>query len=177
MALAGVGIVSIIVNVLLTWSAHRSASAANAAVAVERDQLAKFDVQLKLMQQQLDDARGAAGPRVQVWIESVGPQFTEGKVLHAFGTEPASEIEIWIRGRFNEGGAWACAIRSCLFLRLVGSSATSRCPRPIKSRNGVLSRSSSKTPHHRPPSAITLAGPGSESTRRSRSFLAFRASS
>jgi len=58
--------------------------------------------------------------------------------MHAFGTEPASQIEIWIRGRFNEGGAWGLRHATVPFLaagrelRYVAVSATAqeqeRCP-------------------------------------------------
>jgi len=61
-ALALVGIASILVNTFLAVSAHRSASAAKDGVALERSQLEKVERQLGLMQQQLDDVRAAARP-------------------------------------------------------------------------------------------------------------------
>src|SRR5438552_363152 len=97
-ALAFVGAVAIIVNVFLIHSTSTAAAAARDAVALEREQLALFQEQLALTQQQFVAQLAAARPTLQAAATAYGSSFTEGTVTHVHGSQPAYEIEVWIRG-------------------------------------------------------------------------------
>lgn len=73
--------------------------------AVER-QLNLVDRQVALAEEQAQAAREAARPKLRAEMTSVGQLYVNGVVNYLHGTDPAEEIEVWIRGEPREGATW-----------------------------------------------------------------------
>lgn len=104
--LAAVGAVSILANFALAWQARASAKASTAGVKLQAEELETVNRQLVLSERQFAAAREAALPRLRAALSSAGDLYIEGKVAYVHGSEPAYEIQIWIRGRPAKGAAW-----------------------------------------------------------------------
>jgi len=90
--LAFVAFVSIFANLFLGVYTKRAAAAAVTQAGLEREQL-------DLQKRQLDAAAAAARPLLSVKADGVGDRFVNGYVSYDHGSEPAYEVEVWIRTR------------------------------------------------------------------------------
>jgi hypothetical protein len=104
--LAFVGLVSIPTNVFLAIAALRGVSANRETTRVSERQLNLLERQVSLQEMQAETARDAARPKLRCSLTNVGQLYIEGSVVYEHGTDPAEEIEIWVRGEPREGATW-----------------------------------------------------------------------
>ena len=115
-ALATVGAISIIVNGFLAWSTHKSAKSAREQVILERRQLDLFQRQLELAEKQFAAAAAAVQPKVHVNVSSMGDSYMGGEAIYVQGSEPAYEVEVWVRGHSRPGETWGLRHATVEFL-------------------------------------------------------------
>jgi hypothetical protein len=101
-----VGAASIVTNVLLALAAFKGVQANRATTSVQQRQMDLMGRQIRLQEEQAASARKAARPKLRAEIVSMGQLFVDGAVQYVHGTEPAEEVEAWIRTAPTEGAAW-----------------------------------------------------------------------
>ena len=104
--LAFVGLVSIVANFVLAWQTRASAKASRDGVKHQAEELDAVRRQLTLTEEQFSRARETAWPRLRPALVSAGDLYINGTVAYVYGSEPAYEIRIWIRGASKPGAGW-----------------------------------------------------------------------
>jgi hypothetical protein len=111
--LAVIAAISILTNIALARSASRSARAASRsagaaerATSLQESELGVIERQLTLSENQFKAAQQAALPRLKVIVNNADPSIVSGHVVHYHGSEPAVDVEIWIRTVSMAGAAW-----------------------------------------------------------------------
>lgn len=105
-ALAVVGIISIATGIALSIGTFRAAGAARDATALQQRQADLLERELKLAEQQATATREAARPKLRASVESAGNVFLEVSLHYISGTEPATDIQVWVRRQPGDEGGW-----------------------------------------------------------------------
>ncbi len=100
------GGISLGTGILLAVGTFRVVQANRETTAVQQRQLDLLDRQIRLQEEQAATAREAARPKLRCSVAGVGQLYVEGAIAYVHGTDPAEQIEAWIRGQPREGAAW-----------------------------------------------------------------------
>jgi hypothetical protein len=105
-ALAAVGAISIVTGIALAVGTFRAANAARDASVLQRQQIDLLDRELKLVEQQANDAREIAWPKLRVSTFTANLE-TQGVILHYVqGTLPATDIQMVVRQKTARETGW-----------------------------------------------------------------------
>lgn len=104
-ALASVGAIGIVTSIALAYASLRSADEAKQATALWREELDAIKRQLELAEKQFASAQAGARPRLGVTITMADPSIVAGNLAYLHGTEPAENVEIWIRTQSSADAA------------------------------------------------------------------------
>jgi hypothetical protein len=105
-ALAVVAAISIFTNIALARSASRSAAAAENATNLQASELDVIKRQLTLSENQFNAAQQAALPLLKAMVTNADPSIVAANLVHYHGSEPAVDVEVWIRTVSMAGAAW-----------------------------------------------------------------------
>jgi hypothetical protein len=105
-ALAVVGFISIVTGILLAIGTFRGVRANRETTAVQQRQLDLLARQITLQEEQAETAREAARPKLRCSLAGVGQLYVEGSIAYVHGTDPAEQIEVWLRGQPRPGAGW-----------------------------------------------------------------------
>jgi hypothetical protein len=89
-----------VATAVMAWQTKRSAGAAVEAVQLQKREIEVFEKQTKLTQEQFEASRSAARPLLDISIAGFdGGARPSGYVDYVGGSEPAHDVEIWIKAR------------------------------------------------------------------------------
>src|ERR1700719_3128051 len=95
---------------VMAWQTKRSTGAAVEAVQLQKREIEVFEKQTKLAQDQFEASRSAARPLLDISIAGFdGGAKPSGYVDYVGGSEPAHDVEIWIKART---GFWGTRCRT-----------------------------------------------------------------
>jgi len=104
--LAIVGAISIGTNVALALGTFKGVRANRETTAVQQRQMGLLERQIRLQEEHAATACEAARPKLRANVVSRGQLYVEGNVQYLHGTDPAEEVEVWIRTEPTEGATW-----------------------------------------------------------------------
>src|SRR3954453_22813022 len=96
-ALAAVGVISIVTGIAVTVGTLRAAGAARKATELQAREIAVLETQTKLLQTQQEEAQTSAFPWLQARLSKVGELIVEGTITYVAGSAPAWSVEVWVR--------------------------------------------------------------------------------
>lgn len=105
-ALAIIGGVSIVTNAALAMGTFLAVRANRETTAFEQRQMDLLEREIKLQEEQAAAAREAARPKLRAGLLSQGQLYINGSVHYVHGTDPAEDVEVWIRAAPAEDAAW-----------------------------------------------------------------------
>jgi hypothetical protein len=95
-----------VATAVMAWHTRRSAGAAVEAVQLQRREIVVFEQQTKLAQDQFEASRSAARPLLDISVAGFdGGARPSGFVDYIGGSEPAHDVELWIKATGGFFGA------------------------------------------------------------------------